>query len=208
VVCWAGFEPVPVPVLRPLAIAPPKPPEVDAPAAGDSVLLVPPTTTTVWLLLFVVKATTVVLEPVPSVIEPPAVRVWDPMMYWDAEFGVIVLEAMIIGAGEAVALPLPLPAPAAADVTAATGESVVLLVPPITTTVCLWLFVVKATTVVDEPDPRVAGFPPGVSVWDPTTIWDAEFCVRTVEPMTIGWSVCVGEVPAPAGDLLVLGGVD
>ena len=42
---------------------------------------------------------TVVEVPVPMVMVEPGVRVWPAMMYWDAAFGVMVWEPIVIGPG-------------------------------------------------------------------------------------------------------------
>lgn len=63
--------------------------------------MVPPTTS--WVSEFeVCSAITVVEVSKPSVIILPAARVWSETMYWEAEFAVIVLLPITMGAGTAV----------------------------------------------------------------------------------------------------------
>lgn len=124
---------------------------VDAAGAGVRTEDEVPTTSTVSPSASVVRATTVVLVPVPIVMGWPGASVWPPTTYWEGGLGVITRPPIV----------------SRDELGVAAGGVIVEDEVPTTNTVAPAEFVVRATTVVLAPVPRVIGCP-GARVWLPT----------------------------------------
>lgn len=135
-----------------------------------------PTTSSVCVSV-VCKATKVVEEPLPSVMEDPGTSVCPETTNSDAEFALIVLLPTTMTGG-------------VAEVVGAATFRIEVVLPPTTTTVCE-LVVCSATTVLDEPEPTVIE-EPGARVCPDTMNCEAELTVTVLLPTIIAGVLDVG----------------